>query len=150
MIEIKQLPGFRLNPNDKIVNGILKRCEKIGGICPCNHDTGDYEGKDLHCPCTDYTKYGKCVCGLYVRDKAEYFFDKSKLPDNPHPWLVEEIGLIGEKIYIEDSGRDGYEGILLSFEYSHQYQDWYYVIKNIETKEIEYLLINACKITKVS
>jgi ferredoxin-thioredoxin reductase catalytic subunit len=32
------------------------------------HDTEDYEGKDLHCPCTDYTVKNKCECGLYLLD----------------------------------------------------------------------------------
>lgn len=147
MVEIKQLPGFKLNPNDKIVNGILKRCEKIDGICPCIHDTGEYEGKDLHCPCTDYTRYGNCICGLYVKDRSMFFFDKKSLPQPPHEWLVKEADLIGEEVFIEDSGRDVYTGILLSFEYSHEFQDWYYVIKNTITKEIEYLLAVGCQIS---
>ena len=55
MIQILRKEGWVLNPNDKVVNAILKRCEKNEGLCPCVHDSEDYDGKDLHCPCTDYT-----------------------------------------------------------------------------------------------
>lgn len=66
MINILRKDGWILNPNDKIVNSILKRCEKNGGICPCVHKTQEYEGKDLHCPCTDYIQKNNCICGLYI------------------------------------------------------------------------------------
>jgi ferredoxin-thioredoxin reductase catalytic subunit len=68
MIQIFRKEGWVLNPKDKVVNAILKRCEKNEGLCPCVHDSEDYDGKDLHCPCTDYTIKGKCECGLYVKD----------------------------------------------------------------------------------
>ena len=68
MIQILRKEGWVLNPKDKVVNAILKRCEKNEGLCPCVHDSEDYDGKDLHCPCTDYTIKGKCECGLYVKD----------------------------------------------------------------------------------
>jgi ferredoxin-thioredoxin reductase catalytic subunit len=68
MIQIFRKEGWILNPKDKVVNAILKRCEKNEGLCPCVHDSEDYDGKDLHCPCTDYTIKGKCECGLYVKD----------------------------------------------------------------------------------
>ena len=68
MIEIFRKEGWKLNDNDKIVNAILKRCEKNNGICPCFHSTEDYEGKDLHCPCTDYTIKNNCECGLYIKE----------------------------------------------------------------------------------
>lgn len=67
MIQIIRKEGWMLNPNDKVVNAILKRCEKCDGLCPCIHDTEDYEGKDLHCPCTDYTEKDICECGLYIK-----------------------------------------------------------------------------------
>jgi len=63
--------GWMLNPNDRIVNAIVRRCGKCGGLCPCAHETEDYEGKDLHCPCTDYTVKDVCVCGLYIKKKEE-------------------------------------------------------------------------------
>ena len=52
-----------------------RRCEKCDGLCPCTHDSEDYEGKDLHCPCTDYKIKNVCECGLYVLDE-NYFKDK--------------------------------------------------------------------------
>lgn len=47
MIEILRKEGWKLNPNDGVVNAILRRCEKCDGLCPCTHDSEDYEGKDL-------------------------------------------------------------------------------------------------------
>jgi len=70
MIKIERKEGWILNPNDKLVNAILKRCEKNDGLCPCHHDTPNYEGKDLHCPCTDYAMQGECACGLYIKEEA--------------------------------------------------------------------------------
>ena len=67
-INIYRKEGWILNPNDKVVNAILRRCVKNDGLCPCIHDSEDYEGKDLHCPCTDYTMKNKCECGLYIKD----------------------------------------------------------------------------------
>ena len=67
MIRIFRKEGWVLNPNDKIVNSVIGICEKNGGVCPCTHHTEDYEGKDLHCPCTDYLLHDTCVCSLYVR-----------------------------------------------------------------------------------
>ena len=61
--------GWDLNPNDDIVNSILRRCEANDGFCPCVHNTDNYEGKDLFCPCTDYLKKDNCICGLYVKTK---------------------------------------------------------------------------------
>ena len=66
-ITIYRKEGWILNPNDKLVNAIIRRCTKNGGLCPCVHDSEDYEGKDLHCPCTDYTMKDKCECGLYIK-----------------------------------------------------------------------------------
>ena len=59
--------GWELNPNRKVVEGILKQIERNEGLCPCVHDTPDYEGKDLHCPCTDYVLHDKCCCTLYIQ-----------------------------------------------------------------------------------
>lgn len=51
MIPILRLPGFQLNPNDKVVNAILKRCESNGGHCPCRH----------------YREDNVCCCNLYIK-----------------------------------------------------------------------------------
>lgn len=71
MIEILRKEGWKLNPNDRVVNAILRRCEKCDGLCPCTHDSENYEGKDLHCPCTDYKLKDVCECGLYVLDERK-------------------------------------------------------------------------------
>lgn len=67
MVQILRKQGWVLNPNDKIVNAILKRVELNNGECPC-----DNQAEDKHCPCTNYTQKDKCCCGLYlkVQEKA--------------------------------------------------------------------------------
>ena len=62
MIQILRKEGWILNPNDKIVNSILKMCEKNNGECPCHN-----ESEDKHCPCSDYRLNDKCHCGLYLK-----------------------------------------------------------------------------------
>ena len=37
MIPILRKVGWDLNPNDKVVNAILKRCEANNGECPCHN-----------------------------------------------------------------------------------------------------------------
>lgn len=63
MIEILRKKGWKLNPNDKVVNAILRRCEKNGGDCPCINDA-----EDKKCPCSNYREHDHCCCGLYVKD----------------------------------------------------------------------------------
>lgn len=63
MIQIYRKEGWKLNPNDKVVNAILKRCEIAGGICPCINNS-----EDPHCPCTDYRINNVCHCGLYIKE----------------------------------------------------------------------------------
>ena len=62
MIQIMRKPGWMLNPNDKTVNSILRRCELNDGKCPCYN-----ESEDTHCPCSDYREKDECHCNLYVR-----------------------------------------------------------------------------------
>lgn len=64
MIQIYRKPNWDLNPNDIIVNSILKRCELNNGECPCVNDS-----IDKHCPCSDYREKDICHCGLYVKIK---------------------------------------------------------------------------------
>lgn len=63
MITILRKEGFNLNPNDTIVNNILKAIEKNNGECIC-HNTS----YDKHCPCSDYREKGICHCNLYLED----------------------------------------------------------------------------------
>ena len=62
MVHIYRKEGWVLNPNDKIVNTILKRCEMNNGECPCNN-----KSVDKHCPCSDYREKDVCKCNLYIK-----------------------------------------------------------------------------------
>lgn len=64
MTTILRKPGFILNPNDKIVNAIFKRIEKLNGHCPC--DNPDKGTDDDICPCRNYRENGHCCCTLYI------------------------------------------------------------------------------------
>lgn len=65
MVKIVRKEGWELNPNDKIVNGILKRLEATEGECPCKNDGATKE--DRMCPCVSYIQEDKCCCNLYVK-----------------------------------------------------------------------------------
>lgn len=62
MWNIYRKNGWVLNPNDKVVNGILKGLERNNGECPCHNNSFD-----RHCPCTNYTERDICCCGLYLK-----------------------------------------------------------------------------------
>lgn len=62
MITILRKEGWMLNPNDKVVNGILRMVENNAGKCPCYNDC-----MDTTCPCESYRLRDKCHCGLYVK-----------------------------------------------------------------------------------
>lgn len=69
--------GFKLNPNKKIVNGVikglLKNKKKYGEIyCPCRVPTGNKQkDKEIICPCVFYEQeiksQGYCLCRLFVK-----------------------------------------------------------------------------------
>jgi ferredoxin-thioredoxin reductase catalytic subunit len=69
--------GFKLNPNEKITEGIIKgllmRQEKFGEkYCPCRRVTEDKEeDKKIICPCVyhkeEIEKDGHCLCNLFVK-----------------------------------------------------------------------------------
>ena len=43
--------GFMLNPNEKVVNGIMKGLQRCDGHCPCHNK---YAGTDDDiCPCKE-------------------------------------------------------------------------------------------------
>ena len=66
---------LKLNPNEKIVDGVilglLKKKEKFGDIhCPCRVSTGDSKkDEDIICPCIFHIKEiesdGHCKCNLF-------------------------------------------------------------------------------------
>ena len=64
-IKILRKEGFKLNPDDRIVNNIFRALERCDGHCPCHHP--EREGHD-QCPCTEWIKNSRCFCGLYVKD----------------------------------------------------------------------------------
>ena len=77
MVQIFRKEGWVLNPDDSVVNAILKRCEANNGECPC-HNTG----VDKRCPCSDYRENDICHCNLYLKkDRVVMSLDLSKLPD---------------------------------------------------------------------
>ena len=77
MIQLLRKEGWVLNPDDRVVNAILKRCEANNGECPC-HNTG----VDKRCPCSDYRENDVCHCNLYLKkDRVVISLDLSKLPD---------------------------------------------------------------------
>lgn len=69
--------GFSLNPNKKVVEGIIKslleREKKFGArYCPCRRITEDKEeNKKIICPCQfmrkEIEEQGHCLCGLFVK-----------------------------------------------------------------------------------
>lgn len=73
--EYAQKNGFSLNPNRKIVEGIIKslleREKKFGKrYCPCRQITGnEEEDRKKICPCfwhrQEIEKTGHCLCGLF-------------------------------------------------------------------------------------
>lgn len=64
MAVILEKPGWILNPNEKVVNAILKRVEKNDGECPCVNPGETRE--DRLCPCKEYRENDHCCCKLYV------------------------------------------------------------------------------------
>ena len=69
--------GFKLNPNPKIVEALVKallRNEKLYGAryCPCRRRTGNVEeDKKIICPCAFHKQeiqtIGHCHCGLFFK-----------------------------------------------------------------------------------
>lgn len=54
--------GWILNPNEKVVKGIVKGLNRCDGECPCCNDS-----EDTRCPCSNFRTKQKCCCGLYVK-----------------------------------------------------------------------------------
>lgn len=69
--------GFKLNPNRKVVETIIKGLlineKKYGArYCPCRRVSGDpKKDKSKICPCkwhkVEIEKKGRCLCGLFER-----------------------------------------------------------------------------------
>lgn len=65
MIQILRKEGWMLNPNDRIVNNILRLCELNNGECPCANPGETRE--DRLCPCKEYRENDICHCTLYIK-----------------------------------------------------------------------------------
>ena len=57
-------PGWKLNPNEKVVNAIIKGLNRCNGECPCQNNS-----INKVCPCSNYRENDKCCCNLYVTDE---------------------------------------------------------------------------------
>ena len=64
MFQILRKEGWILNPDDKIVNGVLKGLHRNHGECPCQNNSWDKK-----CPCSDYRENNICHCTLYIKEK---------------------------------------------------------------------------------
>ena len=54
--------GWQLNPNEKVVNAIIKGINRCNGECPCTNDA-----EEKTCPCSNYRLHDKCCCQLYIK-----------------------------------------------------------------------------------
>jgi len=63
-VRIIRKKGWDLNPDDNVVNGILRALTRCDGHCPCKHP--ERRGHD-QCPCSEYLEYDNCLCNLYVK-----------------------------------------------------------------------------------
>lgn len=90
-VQIMRHPGFILNPDDKVVNGVFKGLDRCKGSCPCYHKSEDEEDipeEDLKCPCKEYRENKHCRCSLYVEEQP--------IPD--YNSLEEEITELKSKV----------------------------------------------------
>ena len=55
-IDIVEKKGWKLNPDEKIVNAIFRGLARTGGHCPCVHPELEHD---------------ICYCNLYVKLKSE-------------------------------------------------------------------------------
>ena len=62
MVKIFRKEGWTLNPDDRVVNSILRMVENNDGRCPCHNTSAETE-----CPCSNYRLHDLCECGLYVK-----------------------------------------------------------------------------------
>ena len=79
-IEHAKKSRIRLNPEEKIVNGVLKALLKNKDLkgelfCPCRVVSGNKErDAEIICPCVfhrgEIELQGKCHCNLFVQDNS--------------------------------------------------------------------------------
>ena len=64
-IEIVIKEGWKLNPDEHIVNSVFRGLARTGGHCPCVHP--ERIGHD-QCPCCSYLEHNICYCNLYIKE----------------------------------------------------------------------------------
>lgn len=69
VIEIVRKKGWRINPDDKLVNEIFRALDKNRGHCPTKIE--NRKGHD-QCPCSAYLQDGVCYCKLYVKEDEQH------------------------------------------------------------------------------
>ncbi len=77
--EYAKKKGFKLNPNEKVVEGVCRaliiREQQFGKkYCPCRKMTNDKKNdKKIICPCVyhleEIEKDGHCYCNLFFKDE---------------------------------------------------------------------------------
>ena len=55
--------GDMFNQKSEARGHLLKALLERGGYCPCQPN----QDRDTMCPCRNYRKDGKCICGLFVK-----------------------------------------------------------------------------------
>jgi ferredoxin-thioredoxin reductase catalytic subunit len=65
VIDICRKKGWRINPDDALVNDIFRKLYKTNGHCPTKVE--NRKGHD-QCPCSAYLQDGVCYCGLYIKE----------------------------------------------------------------------------------
>lgn len=73
-IEIVEKKGWKLNPDEKIVNAVFRGLARTGGRCPSVHP--ERIGHD-QCPCSAYFQANICYCNLYVKENEIHKEDNS-------------------------------------------------------------------------
>lgn len=65
LAEKNVLIGFRLNPDNTLVEHKVVRILTSGGRCPYSEDS-QFSAQAKSCPCLLYRLYGRCEYGLYL------------------------------------------------------------------------------------
>ncbi len=60
------MKGYRLNPDEEHIAGIIAGLAKKEGHCPCRVKKDD----TTLCPCDEFTGQGICKCKLFVKSET--------------------------------------------------------------------------------
>jgi ferredoxin-thioredoxin reductase catalytic subunit len=96
---IAEKKGWKVNEDREMLlefaRGLIENRRRYGlAICPCRLATGKREIDLLiTCPCSyaedDINRYGKCYCGLYLRNSADENILKKPIPDKHLKYYLE-------------------------------------------------------------